>query len=185
MKDILNNIIRSRKSVFPVQYNGDVIDDNIINEILYNANTAPTHRITQPWLFKVFDKNSKFKLAEEILKLKFGNEIPEKAKSNLLNKFTLSSHIICICMDRNTENLIPEWEEIAAVSMSVQNMWLSCTVNEIGCYWSSPAIINSLNKFLHLKSNQRCLGLFYMGKYDELPQNNLKKKSIKEKVTWI
>ena len=88
-------------------------------------------------------------------------------------------------MDRNTENLIPEWEEIAAVSMSVQNMWLSCTVNEIGCYWSSPAIINSLNNFLQLKSNQRCLGLFYMGKYDELPQNNLKKKSIKEKVTWI
>ena len=89
MKDILNNIIRSRKSVFPVQYNGDVIDNNIINEILYNANTAPTHRITQPWLFKVFDKKSKFKLAEEILKLKFGNEIPEKAKSNLINKFTL------------------------------------------------------------------------------------------------
>jgi hypothetical protein len=24
-----------------------------------------------------------------------------------------------------------------------------------------------------------------MGKYDELPQNNLKKKSIKEKVIWI
>ena len=185
MKDILNNIIRSRRSVFPVQYNGDVIDDNIVNEILYNANTAPTHRITQPWLFKVFDKNSKFKLAEEILKLKFGNKVPEKAKSNLLNKFTLSSHIICIFMDRNTENLIPEWEEIAAVSMSVQNMWLTCTANEVGCYWSSPAIISSLNNFLELKSNQRCLGLFYMGKYDELPQNNLKKKSIKEKVIWI
>ena len=88
-------------------------------------------------------------------------------------------------MDRNTENLIPEWEEIAAVSMSVQNMWLTCTANEVGCYWSSPAIINRLNNFLELKSNQRCLGLFYMGKYDELPQNNLKKKSIKEKVIWI
>ena len=33
MKDILNNIIRSRRSVFPVQYNGEVIDDNIVNEI--------------------------------------------------------------------------------------------------------------------------------------------------------
>ena len=88
-------------------------------------------------------------------------------------------------MDRNIENLIPEWEEIAAVSMSVQNMWLTCTVNEVGCYWSSPAIISRLNNFLELKSNQRCLGLFYMGKYDELPQNNLKKKSIKEKVIWI
>jgi hypothetical protein len=88
-------------------------------------------------------------------------------------------------MHRSTENLIPEWEEIAAVSMSVQNMWLTCTANEVGCYWSSPAIISRLNNFLELKSNQRCLGLFYMGKYDELPQNNLKKKSIKEKVTWI
>ena len=61
-------------------------------------------------------------------------------------------------------------EEIAAVAMSVQNMWLTCSANNIGCYWSSPKIISELNMFLKLKENQKCLGLFYIGKYDDLPK---------------
>ena len=41
--------------------------------------------------------------------------------------------------------MVPEWEEIAAVSMAVQNMYLTCTANNIGCYWSSPKIVDHLN----------------------------------------
>ena len=35
-------------------------------------------------------------------------------------------------MTKDESNRVPEWEEIAAVSMAVQNMWLSCYVNDIG-----------------------------------------------------
>ena len=66
MNEEFNNILRKRRSVFPVQFNGEIIDDLIIKEILINANTAPTHKITQPWLFKVFSKTSKIDLANEI-----------------------------------------------------------------------------------------------------------------------
>ena len=50
MNEEFNNILRKRRSVFPVQFNGEIIDDLIIKEILINANTAPNHKITQPWL---------------------------------------------------------------------------------------------------------------------------------------
>ena len=60
--------------------------------------------------------------------------------------------------------LVPEWEEIAATSMAVQNMYLTCTANNIGCYWSSPKIVEKLTESLKIEENQQCLGLFYMGK---------------------
>ena len=185
MNKQFNTILRERRSVFPIQFNGEIVDDSIIKEILFNANTAPTHRLTQPWLYKIFSSSSKLDLANEVLKLKFGNEVPKNEKENIIKKFNLTSHVICICLDRSDENLIPEWEEIAAVSMSVQNMWLTCTANNLGCYWSSPKIISKLDSFLKLENNQRCLGLFYIGKYAGLPKRSLKKKNINEKAEWI
>jgi len=180
-----NKIVRERRSVFPIQFNGEIINNSIIKEIVFNANTAPTHKITQPWLFKIFSSQSKKKLANEILRLKFGNEISKNEKEKLIKKFNLTSHIICICLDRSDEDLIPEWEEIAAVSMSVQNMWLTCTANNLGCYWSSPKIISKLDTFLNLRENQKCLGLFYIGKYNELAKRSLNKKDVNEKVEWL
>lgn len=185
MKDILNSIIRNRRSVYPNQYNGKTISDEVIKEILINANTAPTHRMTQPWFFKVFSEDSKLRLANEILDLKSDQEMSESVKENLMTKFQLASHIICICMNRDVKNIIPEWEELAAVSMSVQNMWLTCTAYKLGCYWSSPSVINRLDNFLDLQSNQRCLGFFYIGQYDDLPERNLKRDKIDDKVEWI
>ena len=185
MNTEINNIIRNRRSVFPIQFNGEKIDDSIISEILFNANTAPTHKITQPWLYKVFHKSSKIDLANEVLRLKFGDDIPPNEKENIIKKFNLTSHVICICLNRSEEDFIPEWEEISAVAMSVQNMWLTCSANNLGCYWSSPKVISMLDSFLNLKPNQKCLGLFYIGKYDQLPERSLKKKDINELSEWI
>ena len=185
MNKQINKIIRERRSVFPIQFNGEIINNSIIKEIVFNANTAPTHKITQPWLFKIFSSQSKKKLADEILRLKFGNEISKNEREKLMKKFNLTSHIICICLDRSDEDLIPEWEEIAAVSMSVQNMWLTCTANNLGCYWSSPKIISKLGTFLNLRENQKCLGLFYIGKHNELAKRFINKKDVNEKVEWL
>ncbi|MGY8931921.1 MAG: hypothetical protein ACKVH2_04315 [Flavobacteriales bacterium] len=46
MDNLLNNIIRKRRSVFPLQFNGELVSNSTIDEVLYNANTAPTHKMT-------------------------------------------------------------------------------------------------------------------------------------------
>ena len=66
----VSKIIKKRRSIFPKQFNGDEISNNTILEILQNANTAPSHKLTQPWFFKIFTKSGKQKLANEIIKLK-------------------------------------------------------------------------------------------------------------------
>ena len=58
----VSNILKSRRSIYPRDFTGELISKETILEILENANHAPTHKITQPWIFKIFCKNSKPKL---------------------------------------------------------------------------------------------------------------------------
>ena len=53
--DIFNQLARSRRSVFPDQFEaGKKVDDTIIKEIITNATWAPNHGKTEPWQFTVF-----------------------------------------------------------------------------------------------------------------------------------
>ena len=87
-------------------------------------------------------------------------------------------------MYRDPAQSIPEWEEIAAVSCAVQNMWLSATALGIGAYWSSPKSIHAAQDLLDLKDGEQCLGFFYMGNYKgaDLPG---KRSPLETKVSWL
>jgi nitroreductase len=91
--------------------------------------------------------------------------------------------VIAICMKRH-QDTVPEWEEIAAVAMAVQNMWLTCTALGIGSYWSTPNAIEHLDEPLNLAHDERCLGLFYMG-YSDVVLPEGKRNPIGEKVEWM
>jgi hypothetical protein len=102
--------------------------------------------------------------------------------AKLALSFERSSHIICICMRRN--EILPEWEEIAATAMSVQNIWLSCVNTDIGGYWSSPGFSAGLSEFLRLEKNEKCLGLFYLGVHSGCEADNRQIPPIGDKVEW-
>ena len=91
--------------------------------------------------------------------------------------------VIAIVLERDAEQRVPEWEELAAVSMSVQNMWLTCTELGLGCYWSTPQTALEATDFLGLTDRQRCIGLFYLG-WHNLPEIPGKRSSIDGKIVW-
>jgi nitroreductase len=81
------------------------------------------------------------------------NEIAQKvAKSD-----TIVTISICF------SGKVPEWEEIAATAMAVQNMYLTCTAHSVGCYWGTPGFMFQMKDFLQLEENERCYGFFFMG----------------------
>ena len=96
----------------------------------------------------------------------------------------MSSCVIAVYMRRDPAERLPEWEEIAAVSAAVQNMWLSCTVRGIGAYWSTPSAFINAKDFFNLEEGERCLGLFYMGRWNpvELPAQ---RSPVADKITWV
>lgn len=181
-------LIRRRRAIFPKTYIDRPIPRAIIEEVLENANWAPTHKFTEPWRFRVFTGEALPRLGERLAEL-YKAATPEaefspKKYDKNLKKPQRSGCVIAICMQRDPEERVPEWEEIAAVACAVQNMWLTCTAHGIGSYWSSAKALQTDRDFLNLTEGERCLGLFYMG-YHELPELPGKRGPVAEKVTWM
>ncbi|SIT97158.1 Nitroreductase [Epilithonimonas bovis DSM 19482] len=165
---ILKHIIEERRSIFPKDYTDKPIPELIINEVLSNAVLAPNHKRTKPWRFKVFKGEEKQKLAQELQNI-YRETTPDfqflkKKYDDIGFKINKANVVISIVVEYS--QLVPDWEEIAATAMAVQNMYLTCTANKVGCYWSSPKIVNHLKDSLKIEENQQCLGLFYMGSLD-------------------
>ena len=184
----INDIIQRRRAVYPNQYENAEIEDSFIKLLLKNANTAPTHKLTQPWFFKVFKGDSKDNLAIEMAncyeKFSNGSNHIEIKKKKIIEKCKLSNFIIAVFMKRDSLKRVPEWEEIAATAMAVQNMWLTCAANGIGCYWSTPKYTSLMNDFFKLEEGEKSLGFFYLGKFNHSEIKPKQRISINDKVEW-
>ena len=184
---MIKDIIQNRRAVFPAQYNEQPITKEEISTILETANWAPTHRRTEPWRFKIFHGESQNKLGMFMAEAykKTAQNFSQFTYDKLIANPMKAGCIIAICMQRDPKESIPEWEEIASTAMAVQNMWLTASEMKIGSYWSSPSLKKQFGEFVDLSDGERCLGFFYMGRYDEEPSEGTRKTSIEEKIKWI
>ena len=187
LPDIINGVIRGRRSVFPNMYLDKEIPESILEEILENARWAPTHKLTQPWRFKIFRgkglESLSAYLGDYYKKHNQGDGFSQKKFEKTIKKPLQSACVIAVCMKRDPKERIPEFEEIAAVSCAVQNIWLSAWSYGIGGYWSTSTAILEADDFLALEEGEQCLGLFYMGYFTpvDLPT---KRDPISDKIVW-
>lgn len=185
--ETINQIIRTRRSIFPPEYIDKEIPRDVIETIVENANFAPTHRLTQPWRFTIFRGAGLAKLADFLGDQYRQNTPPalysEGKYETTRTKILRSSCVMAINMQLHTDK-VPEWEELAAVSCAVQNMWLTATALNVGAYWSTPGNLEALGEFLNLGPDQKCVGLFYMG-YHQPGEKPAVRKPIEEKLTWV
>lgn len=184
----LDNLIKDRRATPPQFYNGDDVPDEYIYRILENANWAPTHKETEPWRFIVYKGKHKDKLAEEVFNFVMSeyknNEQVDPAKAEKFRKNTLNSGaVIAIILQRDPEEQVPEWEEIAAVACGVQNMWLTATALKIKAFWSTPKFKSLLGDILELKPGQRSLGFFFLGQ-SAMDYPGPGRGDVKEKIRW-
>jgi nitroreductase len=186
----VNWLMQNRRSVFVSQFaKGKHIPDEIIMQLLENANWAPTHKKTEPWRFTVFTGEGLKKFAEfqsALYKKNAGEKYKEIQYEKLLTTPLLCSHIISIGLKRSTEVPIPEMEEIAAVACAMQNLYLSTTAYGIGGYWTTGGVTfdEEAKSFFGLGKEDKLLGFFYLG-YVEIPSVAGKRGDIKEKTVWV
>ncbi len=187
----INRLIRTRRSIYPVQYSGEEVPDEVINEMLENANWAPNHGHTEPWSFVVFKGEGIKKLAtfqSELYKEKSAanGTFDEGKFKKLATKPLMASHVISIGMKREVKPRFPEVEEVEAVACAVQNMYLTATAHQVGCYWGSGGVtyFDEARSFFGLGENDRLLGFLYLGMpKGEWPKG--RRKPISEKVKWV
>lgn len=192
MKDpaLFNELARSRRSVFPDQFEaGKKVSDDIIKEILTNAIWAPNHGKEEPWRFTVFTGSGLKKLADfqsEFYKEGAGENFKGGTYIKLQENPLKASHVIAIGMKRSVNKNIPETEDIAAVSCAVQNMYLSLTAYELGGYWTTGGVTykEKAKTFFGLGEEDKLLGFFYIG-YIAIPSTGAKRLPLEERVTWV
>lgn len=185
--EVIQSIIKRRRSVFPVSFTKEEISLEAIETILESANYAPTHKLTQPWRFSVFRKDGKTRFGEELAKAYKENTPAElflqKKYDSFATKFEQSSCVIVLKAQLHPA-LLPEWEEVAALACAVQNMALTAEAMNIGAYWSSPGPVAKMQDFLELEENEKVYGVFYMG-YHNAPATEAKRTPMAQKVKWI
>jgi len=168
----VNKIIRNRRSMFVAQFKeNDPVEDHIIEEMLENANWAPTHKLTEPWAFTVFTGDGLKEFADfqaDLYKERaerngnFNETTYTKFKENPLK----ASHIIAIAMKRDLKANLPVMEEIASVAMAVQNMYLTANAHGLAAYWGTggPTFYPEAKPYFGLEEEDMLMGFFYVAK---------------------
>jgi nitroreductase len=190
--ETLTRLIRERRSIFPKTYLSDApIERAAIELVLENARWAPTHKLTEPWRFRVFHSEESRKQLSDFLAEYYRDNTPaelfseekmQKAQENPLR----AGAVIALILHPEPIAKLPEFEEIASLAMAVQNMWLTCHAMGIGAYWSSPPSVLSAaaRPLLQVAEGERCLGVFYMGRH-EMPLLPGKRGPVEEKTLWM
>lgn len=187
----LNELIQQRRSVFPQDYTGERLNDEVVRQILENARWAPTHKLTEPWRFVVFTGdgiNAFAKFQGDVYKnvTQRDGTFKESNYQKLLTKPLLSSHIIIVIMKRDERKSVPEIEEAGAVFCSIQNMYLTASVYGAGCYLSTGGItyFDEAKSNLGLEADDRIIGFFHLG----VPKKQYpagRRKPLDEVCEWV
>lgn len=186
----LSELIRTRRNTPPASMSLELIPKAQIEQILEQANYAPNHKMTQPWRFRVLVGEKKAALGQLLAEVYTQNTPVEKFSQVQYNKYlnnpSKGSHIIAIGVHLDPEKRLPEWEEITAVAMSVQNMWLTAHDLGLAGFWSSPKAIESepVKAFLQFGAQEKCLGFFYVG-YPTVALPEPARTSMEDKVLWL
>jgi len=182
--------LKHRRSIFPKEYTGNNIPRKDLEQILETARFAPSHKKTQPWRFKVLMDQAKGDfaalMAKEYAASKGKDETFQGKK--MIEKFDQSAAVLLLFMHRQEKESLPEWEEIAAFSMAVQNIWLACGELGYGGYWSSPKAFLDVRKFgaLQIHERERFYGFFFMGEHGQSTDSELpNRKPLDEVVQWV
>lgn len=186
-----NSIIQNRRSIYPYQFEkGKKIADEIIWQILENANRAPTHKLTEPWRFTVFSGEGLqyfANLQTEVYTKYAGEKFKETKLKKLAEYPLMSSHVIVIGMKRSLTIQIPEIEEIIATACAIENIYLSICANDLGGYFSTGGItyLPEAKPYFNLNTEDKLIGTFYVGCVENVPNPLSKRQPVKEKIKWI
>ncbi|TSJ77495.1 nitroreductase family protein [Rariglobus hedericola] len=164
------SIFSARRSIKPVAMDASrEVPREVLLQLLEDAHWAPTHGLTQPWRFHVFEGAARARLADGLQGL-YDRVTPtaarnEDKRAKLGTTPRLGPVVIAVAAHVEPNGKIPEIEEIAAVSCAVQNLMLSAHEKGLGSFWSTPPVTMSAEfaTWLGLDATHRMLGLVYLG----------------------
>ena len=188
--EMLQNIIKNRRSCKPALMNGRKIEKSLVEDLLKLADWAPTHAHTEPWRFIVFANDEVKEFCKNHAELYKSNIPAEKFETSkyekILHNGDLASHIIAVYMKRGDNPKITVIEEICAVAAAIQNILLGAAALNIAALWSTGGLTYhpALKKYFNLNDDDQIIGLLYLGYTNNKLKPGERIVPLQEKVEW-
>jgi len=190
-QDDLLRCLKDRRSIFPKQYTGGKVSRGVLESALEAAKWAPSHHLTEPSRFVVFEGTEKDRLGTflaEQYKTNAGVNFSQAKWDKKLHNVSVSSSIVAIIVSAPPPGRGRFIKEVCSVSMSVQNMQILLSSSRCGSYWSSASVYDPLadktdnltgtvmksrtvenpievRRFLGLEEGEVCLGWLFVGEW--------------------
>lgn len=185
--DALEQIITGRRSYPLDKLDSRPIPKAMIERCINAARFAPNHGRTHPFRFMVMTgETAKEALLARYLSVVEKLEMPVSYRKIYTEMVAAAPVWIAVGMTPRIEKPMPEWEELAAVSMAVQNLHLMAEAQGLGGLWLSGRVSTHpdlATDFGWSEVPNKLLGLFYMG----FVKHTLKPRaypSIEEIASW-
>jgi nitroreductase len=184
----ISTIIKNRRSIKPATMNGHKIPNGHVAAILELADWAPTHGLTEPWRFVVYENPVEFCQQHAALYKEYtpAENFNENSYNNFMNQGNNVSHVVVAIMKRSPLGKIPSFEEYAATACAMENLLLGATALNIASFWSTGGMIlkPAMKTFFELGEEDHVLGVIFLGYTDQQPQG-IRKVPLEEKVKWV
>ena len=186
----LQEIVINRRSTKPTDFNGKLIDDQEVKQLLELANWAPSHGLTEPWRFVVYSGEAVRQFCQEHAEQYRRSTPPDKFAEAKYEKQAhngdLASHIVVVYMKRGTNPNIPALEELCATAAAANNILLGAEALGIAVLWSTGGMVLQppMKEYLGLGPEDTVLGLLYLG-YTDQTRRPGKRTPIGDKTKWV
>jgi nitroreductase len=141
--------IRARRT--HKQYGSAPVDEATLRELLDLARSAPNHKLTQPWRFRVLGPVTRARI-EELA--------GDKEAAKLRRAPTLVLATAALSGDPRTDE-----EDLHATACAVYAVLLGATNRGLASYWRTPSCLgeDSVRRALGLVPNERVVSLIHLG----------------------
>ncbi len=172
MPDALQ-LLRSRRSVKPVELVGPAPPAEDIDTLLTIASRVPDHGKLVPWRFIVFEGNGRLE-AGQLIAQAFRRKYPEATAEQVefeRRRLARAPLVIAVVSRAGPHVKIPEWEQVLSAGAAAMNLVLAAHALGYGANWMTEwyAYDRGLLDALGLAPNERIAGFVHIGRQGEAP----------------
>ena len=168
--------ITTRRSI--KNFNGELVEKEVLNQILQDASWAPNHGNREPWRV-VIATDEKLPKVHELLRdlaIPSWNQLEEATLAAQMKKFTTAGAYAFVLVPedmRQKERL----EDYAAAASFLQNVQLLAWEQKIGSCWKTPGFLDhpKFREVLNARVDERVIAMVQFGHFDEVPNGKERK----------
>ncbi|MBF95157.1 MAG: nitroreductase [Myxococcales bacterium] len=185
---LIDEVIRERRSLSPSSLSDRLVERETVEAILEAGNWAPSHYVTEPWRFVVFEGEARQRLADVFLKavLEERPDASDRVREKVHGKPLRSQTLIAVIRQGGLHPKAKDFEDEWAVACAVQNMAIAAAARGLGLFWSTgtPMAHPYVAEHLNCDADARVMGFLYIGWPGHSDWPTGRRGDVSEKTEW-